>query len=141
LKHLSAKNGVTLHTFIPSLSNLFGTVDGLVCMGGYNTLAEAISQGVPTVCVPRSVPRSEQLLRARAFEKLGLLRCIVPEQLSVEKLRLELSAAFECSRQTRLERARSVFGFDGARQAAGHLAGLLNRVARNENQWVEHVSS
>ena len=46
--------------------------------GGYNTLAEAALHAVPAVCVPRVAPRSEQLIRARAFERLGLLRLLHP---------------------------------------------------------------
>src|SRR5207249_3601543 len=75
-QQLAAQSEVTFHTFIPCLPDLFPALDGLVCMGGYNTLIEAVSQGLPTVCVPRISPRSEQLLRAQVFERLGLLRCI-----------------------------------------------------------------
>jgi len=45
-------------------------------LGGYNTLVEAASKGVPTVCVPRTVPRREQLIRARALRTAGLLTVI-----------------------------------------------------------------
>ena len=52
---------------VPALTRWLDRVDALVCMGGYNTMAEAVSRGTPTVCVPRTRPRVEQLIRARAF--------------------------------------------------------------------------
>ena len=36
----------------------------LVSMGGYNSVIEILSAGVPALIVPREVPRVEQLLRA-----------------------------------------------------------------------------
>ncbi len=126
IKRLAEENGVIVRKFLPHLSALFWSVDALVCMGGYNTLCEAVSKGVPTVCVPRIVPRTEQLIRSRAFEKLGLLRTIRPDQLSVENLRAEISNALKQSRQDLLARAQKHLSFDGARQAARRLLALAN---------------
>ena len=61
---------------MPNLSAWFGDVDALVCMGGYNTLAEAANAGTATVCVPRVAPRAEQAIRAQAFARLGLLQAV-----------------------------------------------------------------
>jgi predicted glycosyltransferase len=124
LQDLAAASQVILHTFLPSLSSLFGSIDALVCMGGYNTLAEAVSIGVPTVCVPRTAPRSEQLIRAQAFERLGLLRMVRPEQLNIETLRHAIATVLGTSRQDLLTRAQKVLSFDGARRAASHLLAL-----------------
>src|SRR5204862_1748294 len=71
LRKIAAETGVTVLPFVPCLSHLFDSVDAIVCMGGYNTLLEALCNGVPTVCVPRISPRSEQIMRGLAFEKLG----------------------------------------------------------------------
>jgi predicted glycosyltransferase len=124
LQHLAEEAGVALHTFVPSLSALFWSVDALVCMGGYNTLAEAVSKGVPTVCVPRTSPRSEQLIRAQAFERLGLLRTVRPDQLTVSTLRAAVDATVRLSRPELLARVNTALTFDGARQAATHLLSL-----------------
>jgi len=124
LQRLALESKVALHTFVPSLSSLFWSVDALVCMGGYNTLSEAVSKGVPTVCIPRTAPRSEQLIRASSFERLGLLKTIRPEHLSVEALREAVSAAVGLSRQQMLDRANASLNFDGARQAARQLLAL-----------------
>jgi predicted glycosyltransferase len=126
LRALAAESGVLLHSFIPRLSSLFWSIDALVCMGGYNTLAEAVSKGVPLVCVPRKVPRAEQHIRARAFEKRGLLRMIEPDNLNAHNLRHEIALALNTPRQKLLERSRSILSFDGARQAAKQLLTLAS---------------
>ena len=46
----------------------------VVTRGGYNSLCELVRGGVPTIVVPRTWPRREQLLRAEAFESRGLVR-------------------------------------------------------------------
>lgn len=131
LKRLAAESNVTLRNFMPHLPALFYSVDALVCMGGYNTLVEAVSQGVPTVCVPRVVPRTEQLIRARAFERLGLLRTVKPDQLNVQTLRGEIAAALQLSREDLLARAQAALNFDGAGRAAGQLLALAEEKSPN----------
>jgi predicted glycosyltransferase len=124
LQRLAVTSRVALHSFVPSLSSLFWSVDALVCMGGYNTLAEAVSKGVPTVCIPRQTPRLEQLIRALSFERLGLVKTIQAENLTVETLRDAVSTAVGLSRHEMLDRANASLNFDGARQAANHLLAL-----------------
>jgi predicted glycosyltransferase len=124
LQRLAAEAGVALHTFVPNLSTWFWSVDALVCMGGYNTITEALCTGVPTVCVPRVSPRSEQLIRACALEKLGLLRALHPDTMTVESMRDAISLRLGESRQELIARASQALNFDGARQAASHLLAL-----------------
>jgi predicted glycosyltransferase len=124
LERLAARANVALHTFVPNLSQMFLSVDALVCMGGYNTLVEAVSKGVPTVCVPRTAPRREQLIRARSFERLGLLSVIEPEALTPENLGRALHSMIGTSRHRRNGRGDSTLPFDGARRAASELLAL-----------------
>jgi predicted glycosyltransferase len=124
LQRLAAEQKVTMHTFIPCLSNLFRNADALVCMGGYNTLSEAAAFGVPAVCVPRIHPRTEQLIRSQAFERLGLVRTLRPGDLSPGALRREVNAALATPRNEMLQRARASLHFDGAKQAAELLIAL-----------------
>lgn len=117
--------GVTCHTFVPDLHDWFPRMDALVCMGGYNTLTQAVACGVPTVCVPRVWPRREQLLRAAAFERLGLVRCLAPDRLSEPGvLRREIEAALSRSCAPLAQRTADILDFDGAYRAAEHLAAL-----------------
>lgn len=48
----------------------------VVCMGGYNTLCEVVSTGRPALVIPRTQPRLEQAIRARLWERLGLVRVL-----------------------------------------------------------------
>jgi predicted glycosyltransferase len=121
LQRLSSQAGVPLHGFLPNLPALFSMANALVCMGGYNTISEALSKGIPTVCVPRVVPRSEQLLRARAFERLGMLDTIVPDNLRPEILRQAIKKAIATPRHKLQERVASALTFEGAQRAAGYL--------------------
>lgn len=116
--------GVLLHTFIPRLPVLFGSIDALVCMGGYNTLTEAASQAVPTVCIPRVVPRTEQLIRARAFERLGLLALLHPDDLNPDSLSTAVGAALDRPRAEIRAHVEATLSFDGARRAAQELLAL-----------------
>jgi predicted glycosyltransferase len=126
LRSLAARANVALRTFVPNLSEMFQSVEALVCMGGYNTLVEAVSRGVPTVCVPRTTPRREQLIRARAFERLGLLSVITPEKVNAGNLGRAIHSLVGASRQELLARVHSALSFDGARLAARHLLALAS---------------
>ena len=128
LQHLAKDAQVRIRPFIPCLSELFSSTDCLVCMGGYNTLVEAVSEGVPIVCVPRVVPRSEQLLRAETFQRLGLLEMIHPDKLSTEVLRRAIHRALETPRAEIRKRAESALSFHGAARAARVLLGLAQSI-------------
>jgi predicted glycosyltransferase len=118
---------VIFRTFIPRLPARFHSLHALVCMGGYNTLVEAALHAIPTVCVPRVAPRSEQLLRAKAFERLGLLQLIHPRDLTPASLRAALGAALSTPRLVGRPRVGSSLNFDGAQAAARELIALAER--------------
>jgi predicted glycosyltransferase len=120
----AARAGVMLHPFIPRLPTLFPSLEALVCMGGYNTLVEAALHAVPTVCVPRVAPRSEQFIRARAFERLGLLRLLHPGELDPASLGAAVGAMRATPRAVLRERVEGSLDFDGARVAAQELLAL-----------------
>jgi predicted glycosyltransferase len=124
LRARSLESGVEFHVNEPDVSSWFSHVDALVCMGGYNTLCEATSRGTPTLCVPRVRPRREQLIRARAFGRLGLLRVAEPDVLTPDLLRREVAGLLGASRRRLAERAHAALGFDGAAAAATELLAL-----------------
>jgi predicted glycosyltransferase len=121
LRRRADRAGVAMRTFVPELAGWFSAVDALVCMGGYNTLLEALVRGTPTVCVPRTRPRSEQLIRARALAGRGLLRVLVPERLDGRTLAGEVTGALARSRPAIAHAAQLALGFDGAVVAAESL--------------------
>ncbi len=120
-------SGGTYHRFVRNLPLHFDDIAALVCMGGYNTITEALTSAVPTVVVPRVAPRQEQLIRARAFGALGLLRVVEPERLGGPAMRNEICDALADSR-SRIRRAVARhLDLDGARRAAVHLLALADR--------------
>lgn len=70
----------------PDLVCFLGLAAASVSMAGYNTVCELLSLEVPAVLVPRVEPRVEQLLRARAFEKNGVVEVVEPHQLGPDSL-------------------------------------------------------
>jgi predicted glycosyltransferase len=73
---------------------------------------------------PRVSPRTEQLIRARAFEQLGLLRVLEPSQLTSERLRAEIATVLGTVRDDLKARAAKLIHFDGAQRAARQLLEL-----------------
>lgn len=68
--------------FTNDLTSYIDAADLVVCMGGYNTITEVISQGKRSISVPRVKPGHEQLLRTDRLHGLGLLHQIHPDQLT-----------------------------------------------------------
>jgi len=127
LRRLSEAAGIRFCGFMNRLAHRLAEVDALVCMGGYNTLLVAVSSGTPTVCVPRVTPRTEQLLRAQASARLGLLRVVEPAQLDESRLRSEIAGALGVSRRELASRVAATIRLDGAHQAAQHVLDLARR--------------
>ena len=76
LDRVNRLSNVAAITFDPGIESLIQRADGVVAMGGYNTFCEILSFDKPALIVPRSVPRREQLIRARRAEELGLVKCL-----------------------------------------------------------------
>lgn len=111
-------SGIEYCSFVGDMPLLLSRASALVCMGGYNTLSEAMQQAVPTICIPRISPRQEQLIRAQAFAKAGLLRIIHTGQLNAQTLRASIAAALTEPRNVLDQRVRNMLNFDGAKRAA-----------------------
>lgn len=71
----AARTRPDLHVvdFTDSFPDWAAEADAVVCMGGYNTVAEVLATDTPALVVPRTRPRREQLVRARAMAHRGLL--------------------------------------------------------------------
>jgi len=83
--------GIKVRPFYPRMEEAFAAADLVVSMGGYNTLCEILSQGTPSLIIPRETPRREQLIRARAFKAQGLIDCIPWSELTPERFREQLT--------------------------------------------------
>jgi predicted glycosyltransferase len=134
LRLLASRGGaeISLRRFVEDLPEHFEEIDVLVCMGGYNTLIEAVSRGMPTVTVPRIEPRSEQSIRAEAFQRLGLVHLMPPTRLDPEQLIRAVDDVKGLPRSDLLRRARAALELDGAKRSAAHLLGLATRAERRQ---------
>ncbi|MFC3299326.1 glycosyl transferase family 28 [Arthrobacter agilis] len=56
----------------------------IVSMGGYNSIGEIMSTSTPALIVPRTEPRREQLIRASALARRGIVDMCHPDDLSPE---------------------------------------------------------
>jgi predicted glycosyltransferase len=124
LHRAAEQAGVEFHASVLDLSDRLPEMDALVSMGGYNTLSEALSLGLPTLCVPRAHPRREQLIRARSFARLDLLRMIEPHRLTPDRVRAEVADLLGWDRRETARRAHESLGFGGAKVAATALLEL-----------------
>jgi predicted glycosyltransferase len=127
LEARAAEAGVLAYRSVHQMQRWFPHADALVCMGGYNTLLEAVSSGTPAVCVPRVRPRREQLIRARAFAAKGLLELVEPDALSGPVLAAAIETALGTPRSLMAEKVRQTLDLDGARRAASLLLDLAGR--------------
>jgi predicted glycosyltransferase len=71
-------SGAEVVEFVPDLAASARQAIAVVTMGGYNTLCEMVSTGVPTVVVPRVHPRREQAIRAELFSRVGAVSAVMP---------------------------------------------------------------
>jgi predicted glycosyltransferase len=84
------KVGAQTFLFYRRMEKLMAAADLVVSMGGYNTLSEVVSQGTLSLVIPRETPRTEQLIRAKAFKKQGLIDYIPWNDFSAPLLRTKI---------------------------------------------------
>jgi predicted glycosyltransferase len=84
------KLGVRGYHFYRQMEKIFAAADLVVCMGGYNSLCEILSQGTPSLVIPREAPRKEQLIRAQAFKRHNLVDYIPWGELTPQILQQKI---------------------------------------------------
>ncbi len=82
--------GIRTMPFYPRMEELLAAADLVVSMGGYNTMCELLTQQTPSIIVPRDTPRKEQLIRAVAFQKKGLVEYVSWKDLTPENLHTKM---------------------------------------------------
>jgi len=105
---------------------LMAASDGIVSMGGYNSVCEALALARPLVIVPRATHKIEQQIRAETLAAYGLARCVHPRELNTESLANALEWALLCHRQTYAKRIQELIpSFDGAARLTAYLSRWL----------------
>jgi len=106
--------------FVTDPCALLGRADRVVAMAGYNTICEILAYRKPALVVPRTQPRTEQLIRAVRFAALGLVDMLHPSNLSPEAISAWLEAKAD-----RRPAAEEVMDFSGVRRLRGLLEEVL----------------
>jgi predicted glycosyltransferase len=112
--------------FDTKLELLMQKAAGVVAMGGYNTFCEILSFDKRALIVPRTRPRREQLIRAVAAERLGLVKTLLEEDRSPDPGRMAeaLKGLAGQSLPSEVVIPGLLDGLDLIRgRVAGHLAG------------------
>jgi predicted glycosyltransferase len=86
LRMIAPRGDMELVEGVCDLVPLLGRADRVVAMAGYNTANEILASGLPALFVPRSTPRTEQLIRARRLEELALATCLPDAQASSDAI-------------------------------------------------------
>lgn len=117
--------GVTVYTFFARMEPLFAASDLVVCMGGYNTLCEILSQQTPSLVIPRETPRKEQLIRAMAMKKRGLVDYIPWSGVSPDLMREKILGMLDDS--SPLCRAMADFKLTGIERICSRISSFINK--------------
>jgi predicted glycosyltransferase/uncharacterized protein YbjT (DUF2867 family) len=114
--------GVRCLRFVDDVPALLRAANVVVAMGGYNTICEILAAGTPAVIIPRTIPREEQLLRARLLAARGLVSTLHPAKACGARLAALIKEQSALDRmQLRAQRASSL-DMTGLHTAAGLLA-------------------
>ncbi|MEB3200288.1 MAG: hypothetical protein VKK62_07155 [Synechococcaceae cyanobacterium] len=87
IKQMSAsRQDLYVRDVVPSIVPLLEHAQRVVSLGGYNTVCEILSLGIPALIVPRVRPRIEQLIRAELMQRCGLIDLLHPDRLTPEAM-------------------------------------------------------
>ncbi len=89
------KLGVRTYRFYRWMEKIQAAADLVVCMGGYNTVCEVLSQKTISLLIPRETPRKEQLIRAQVFHRKNLVDYIPWQSCTPQKMREKILSLLE----------------------------------------------
>jgi predicted glycosyltransferase len=116
-----AGDGITVERSRPDLPAVIERADLSISQAGYNTIAELMAAGTPSVVIPfEGGIETEQRLRADLLAGRGHLQVVAEDRLSGESLDQAMRAALAAGR-----RPMSEVGLDGAERTHALLRDLL----------------
>ena len=77
-----ANPGITVWDFVPNTDAFLAGAGAVISMAGYNSVCETLALATATLLVPRTRPRTEQLIRAQRLSELGFADLLLPEELT-----------------------------------------------------------
>ncbi len=113
---------VQVRRYAPNVPKLIREAAAVVCMAGYNSMAEVMATTTPALVVPRSTRRAEQPRRAEALAAAGAVSTLPAERLTPAALSSWFASAVH-------ERTlRDGVDLDGLTRVGGFAAELIGRV-------------
>ena len=92
----SACPGLALHRYVPNMTHLLATHSVSVSQCGYNTVMDILKSGISALVVPFAQGQeNEQTNRAKRLSRLGLLRMVDADGLSVTRFVAEIERLLE----------------------------------------------
>jgi predicted glycosyltransferase len=91
----SKRLGLRAFHFYRRIEEMLAAADLVVSMGGYNTVCEILTQGTPSLIIPRETPRKEQLIRAQALSKRNMVDYIPWNSFTPQSLRSKVFKLLE----------------------------------------------
>lgn len=89
-------NNIILNYSVESLSESWLDARLSISSGGYNTLMELISSGIPAIVSPyRNQTNSEQEIRSSYLNQMGLIKTMYYEDLNEEEIALTIKKALD----------------------------------------------
>ncbi len=89
-QHMKARakenSRLRLVEFTAEPAHLLRRADRVIAMGGYNTVCEVLCMEKSSLIVPRTSPRTEQLIRAERLRDLGALALLDPDVMTPQLL-------------------------------------------------------
>ncbi len=128
LKHRASETGAIFRDTTPDLPAMLRRSDLFITMGGYNSVTEALVTGCPALVVPRVGPSGEQRIRAERLLALGLATVVWRQDLTPARMATALTS------KPRSRPKTPELSFDGATEAAGHIAAVLAAAAHANHE-------
>jgi UDP-N-acetylglucosamine--N-acetylmuramyl-(pentapeptide) pyrophosphoryl-undecaprenol N-acetylglucosamine transferase len=105
------------------MAECFPAFDGAISAGGYNTVAELVHFGIPSIIIPFPRGLDDQYARVNCLATIG---AILSGRLDVEQLRLQLTKLSDPVVAEKLSaKAKAQIPTNGAKQAAERILSLL----------------
>ncbi len=127
--------GISIARYSTDIGSLMRRSNLVISTGGYNTITDILSFARKAIIVPRILYREEQLIRARRFSELGLVRLIHPDELTAESLIRAIDETIDdnsggLSEARREGRVR----LDGAARLAGFIGESLAEIEKEKEK-------
>ena len=112
--------GLTLHRYVPNMTNLLASHSISVSQCGYNTVMDILKSGIAALVVPFAQGQEdEQTNRAKRLSQLGLLRTIAADGLDVGRFVAEVEQLLQFTPNS------AALDVDGAARSADIIYDLL----------------